>query len=87
MNNNMTIEQEVNREVLLYAVQRKIFCDISGKILDIDTAVLFLGTKDGENAVNIIMDGAVWDENGAASIEKAEALGIVPEIIDGRELV
>jgi hypothetical protein len=34
------LEKKVNRELLKYAVQRQIFCEFSGNVLDVRRAVL-----------------------------------------------
>jgi hypothetical protein len=81
-----TMTQEVNRQVLLYAVQRKMFCDITGQILDVRDSVLVTGEKDGQTVVNLCVKGTAWDDGAEDAKAKAEDLGVVLDIIDGRNL-
>ena len=83
---NKTMEREVNKQVLLYAVQRKMFCDTTGQILDVRDSVLITGTKSGQTVVNLCIKGTVWDD-GKADVEAvAEQNGVTLEVIDGRDL-
>lgn len=81
-----TITDTVNRELLKFAVQRNIFCRISGEVLDIRTAVLITGTKDGANVVNLCVTGEVFDNGRDDMIATATENGVTLEIIDGRAL-
>jgi len=68
--------------VLLFAVQRMIFCEVSQRLLDVRTAVLITG----EGVVPHVLDGEIWDQHAAEVLAAAEAEGFSPEVIDGRVL-
>ncbi|MFR9780430.1 hypothetical protein ACL02O_30825 [Micromonospora sp. MS34] len=78
-------EAHLNREVLLYAVQRQIQCQRTGAILDVRTAVLattVLGDKRG----SWVLTGEAWDEMEEWTRAKAAEIGATLEVIDGRKL-
>lgn len=74
------MKDEINRGILLYAVQRKMFCPECKTVLDVRTAV---HTSRGASDAGVVTCGGCFDE-------VAEQFG--PEvrarldIIDGREL-
>lgn len=72
------ILEEVNHSLLLYAVQRQIFCKPCGSILDIHTAVL-VTADDGSACIC----GRCWDLAENHALKK---LGESANIIDGRLL-
>lgn len=82
-----SIEQEVNKQLLLHMVQRHMFCDISGKILDVDDAVFITGNRGEEIVARHIMTGDVWDDGKARVEALATEAGFTLEVIDGRELL
>lgn len=86
MMNELTTEA-VDREVLLFAVQRQMFCPISKRCLDVDSAVLIQGLREGTLVTSVVVDGSVV---GSAEVEEAKAAaerhGLDIEIIDGRLL-
>ena len=71
-----------DREILRHAVCRMIFCEVSQRILDERTAVLFAGA----GVVPRVMRGEVWDAHGPGVIAAARAVGAEPEVLDGRVL-
>lgn len=70
------------REVLLAAVQRAMFCQITGKVLDRASAVLVIPTQGG----TVVMAAGVWDERHLEVAETAAAANVAFEVYDGREL-
>jgi hypothetical protein len=89
-----SIDQDaaINREVLLGAVMRQIFCQKTGTVLDIRTAVFTTITRDASNdsaAINVavIVTGDAFDAMGGVEHAKATAAtcGGTFEVIDGRD--
>lgn len=85
-------DSAINREVLLAAVMRQIFCQKTGRVLDIRTAVLTTITREADadrKAVNVsvIMTGEAFDAVGGYDHAKATAAtcGGTFEVIDGRD--
>lgn len=76
----------VNRVALRYAVQHQIFCKVSGKILDVRTAVLVTVTTGHDGPGIVVLDGTVWAKVEPDFRAKAAHLGAALEVIDGREL-
>jgi hypothetical protein len=70
------------REVLLAAVRREIFCPISGVILDRSRAVLVMPSQ----GPMVVMDAAVFDEKHEFIASSAAAADVTFEVYDGREL-
>lgn len=77
-----TIEKMADREILRYAVQREIFCPVSGKILDVRRSVLLMG----EGIKTYVVHADVWDEIGYAALDACTEQGLTAEVYDGREL-
>ncbi|SCL70485.1 hypothetical protein GA0070606_5415 [Micromonospora citrea] len=78
-------DAHLNRETLLYAVQRTIQCQRTGAILDVRTAVMvttILGDKRGA----WVLTGEAWDEMEEWTRAKAAEIGATLEVIDGRKL-
>ncbi|MFG3602595.1 hypothetical protein [Micromonospora chersina] len=78
-------QKHLDREVLLYAVQRTIQCQRTGAILDVRTAVMattVLGDKRGA----WVMTGDAWDEMEEWTKAKVAEIGATLEVIDGRKL-
>lgn len=74
-------------------VQRRIFCEVTGAVLDIRTAVMVAihrDTADGPEAACVVMTAAAYDDGGRERIAQVVALAtergsvLVPEVIDGR---
>lgn len=76
----------VNRETLLYAVQRAITCAKTGRVLDVRTAVYYRVVNAEGKAGADVIDGAVWDIIGERIRAHCKAEGIELEVIDGRTL-
>lgn len=74
------LEHTLRRNVLRYAVQRAIFCPVSGDILDMRRAVLFDVTADDGTAGTVVTTAAVFDK-----LKDAPHLQ-VSDVHDGREL-
>lgn len=73
-----------DRLPLLYAIQREIFCERSGRVLDIGRAVLVIAHK-GEDTFSHVLDGPAWDEVSEDVTARLEAIGATVETIDGRD--
>lgn len=66
------IEQEVDRQMVLYIVQRNIFCPVTGEVLDIRTCKWFVD-KDGDPAYVLsptAYDAAVSDERIVTALKE-----------------
>jgi hypothetical protein len=73
------LEKKVNRELLKYAVQRQIFCEFSGNVLDVRRAVLVeTGTR------SWVVSTDRWDEVKDSILSLPELTGKV-NVIDGRD--
>ncbi|MEU8327328.1 hypothetical protein [Micromonospora sp. NPDC048839] len=78
------LDRAVNREVLRAAVARQMFCDQTGKLLDVSDAVLVTVThKSGRGAR--LLSGAAFDEIKEHLTNRSVVLGAELEIIDGRD--
>ncbi|MFI7430733.1 hypothetical protein ACIBPB_27435 [Micromonospora sp. NPDC049836] len=78
-------QKYLDRETLLYAVQRQITCMRTGVVLDVDKAVLattILGEKRGA----WVLTGEAWDEMEEWTKAKVAEIGATLEVIDGRKL-
>lgn len=78
-------QRHLDRETLLYAVQRRITCERTGRVLDVDTAVLVTWIK-GEQRSASVLTGAAWDEVADVVRAKVAEIGATLEVIDGRQL-
>jgi hypothetical protein len=83
------VEQEaaINHQTLLAAVQTAMFCQLTGAILDVRTAVL-ITVKRGEGVSTAVIEtGAAYDEAGKAHVATVRERfpNATIEIIDGRE--
>lgn len=78
-------EKFVQEEALRHAIMTKIFCQISGQVLDIRDAVLFTCTHNGNRGA-VVMKGNRWDAMSEGVLAKAAELGAEVEVIDGRDL-
>lgn len=76
-------QAHIDREALRYAIIRQIFCERSGVVLDIRTAVLATATKDGQSR-SVILAGPAFDEVRDELERRAEAIGAEMTVIDGR---
>jgi hypothetical protein len=81
----LDVDAFVDREVLLFAVQRAITCPRSGVVLDVRTAVYYRVTNFAGKTGSDVVDGAVWDEIEQRTRAVCAARGITLEVIDGRE--
>lgn len=84
----------INRAALLAAVQREIFCPISGMVLDVRTAVLIevhRDTAEGDLMTGVVMTGAAFDAGGRKRVDALAAtmaqrgVTVVATVIDGRD--
>jgi purine-nucleoside phosphorylase len=78
-------EKFLQEETLRHAVMTKIFCQISGQVLDVRDAVLFTCTHNG-NTGAVVMKGDRWDAMSEGVLAKAAEIGAAVEVIDGRAL-
>ncbi len=83
--NDADRDRYVNREVLRHGVMRTITCPRSGRVLDVDRAVMVTTVK-GDSRQAYVLDGAAWDEVESELRAKAAELGREVEVIDGRQL-
>jgi hypothetical protein len=74
----------VNREVLKYAIQRQIFCKVSGRALDIRTSVLVTITTASGTTGSDVFDGSVWDLRADTVTAACAERGWTLDVIDGR---
>ncbi|OKI45095.1 hypothetical protein [Micromonospora sp. CB01531] len=75
----------LNREYLRHAVSREMFCQRTGRVLDVSTAVL-VTVVHGQSRRAVILDGAAFDEVAEGLRSRAATLGASLEILDGRTL-
>jgi len=77
----------VNYQTLLYAVQREMFCQDTGAILDVRRAVLSTVRLPDGAAVALIRTDEAFDRVGGVDLVKATAdhFGGTYEVIDGRD--
>ena len=73
----------VNHALLVYGVQRQIFCQRTGDILDTRRAVMVTITK-GAARQGIMLTGEAWDEVAEDVRASAAEIGAVVEVIEGR---
>ena len=73
----------IDREALKHAVSRHIFCQRTGVVLDVRTAVLFTVIK-GEQRGSMVVAGTAWDAIAERMTAMAEEVGASLEVIDGR---
>ena len=74
----------IDREALKHAVSRHIFCQRTGVILDVRTAVLFTVIK-GEQRGAMVLTGTAWDAIAEQTAALADEAGAALEVIDGRQ--
>lgn len=84
MSNPDTTDLSTDRRVLKYAIQRAIFCPMSGRILDIRKSVLFTVTNAEGVAASKVVDGEVWDTLVDKLTAVATEQNVKLEVIDGR---
>ncbi|WFE47620.1 hypothetical protein [Verrucosispora sp. WMMD1129] len=77
--------RHLDRETLLYAVQRRITCERTGQALDVDSAVMVTGIKDGRRTA-AVLTGEAWDEVAEHVLAKLAEIGATVKVIDGRQL-
>lgn len=83
-----TFTREIQRQALRYAVQRAIFCPVTGEVLDMRRAVDVTVRRNGAIATTMVMAAHAWDTQGPAAMSAvSEAFPDATwEILDGREL-
>jgi len=72
------VQQEVDRQMVLFIVQRNIFCPVSGNVLDLRTCKWFVDA-DGDPAY--VVDPEVYDKVVAqpATVEALAERGLYPK--------
>jgi hypothetical protein len=75
----------INREALRHAVSHRIFCERTGAVLDVRTAVLFTVSK-GEKRGAMVLTGTAWDAIAERMTALADEAGATVQLIDGRQL-
>lgn len=84
--NGEDVDKIIDREALLFAVQRQITCKRSGKVLDVRDAVLLtLVGANGKRAAECFAP-EVWDKVDVNLRARAAEVGATIEVIDGRKL-
>lgn len=76
------MSREGQRQVLLAAVQREIFCPVSKEVLDVRSAVLVIPSV----GRSVVMTAAVFDEKAEILVVGTAAADVTFEVYDGREL-
>jgi len=81
-----SVEQATDEAMLLAMVQRSIFCEFSGVILDRKSAVLIQArTADGTDASGpFVMDAKVFDARAEELRKVLAARGLTMAVTDGR---
>jgi len=82
-NPGLTEDMVASREALRHAVQRHITCPFSGRLLDIRTAVLVEGYKDGRQIAASISDPEHFAAREAEIRRAADEHGITLVITRG----
>ncbi|MEU4155716.1 hypothetical protein [Actinoplanes sp. NPDC026670] len=77
------IDAALDKADLLHAVQTKIFCDKSGRVLDVRDAVLVKVQK-GRAVGRMVLVGEVYDALAESIAQTAEQTGATLTVIDGR---
>jgi hypothetical protein len=77
-------QRSADREALRYCVQRAIFCEITGQVLDVRRAVALITELPSGQKSTIVMTAATWDERKGALFEALPDLKA--RMLDGREL-
>lgn len=83
----------MNRELIKYAVQRKIFCDLTGNVLDMARAVVIDVEADQKVIAHMVLTASAWDEAGESIMARLAHMtetGQVPapvviDVLDGRD--
>jgi hypothetical protein len=75
------IEEAVNREFLRYEVQKQVFCDYTGNVLDVRRTVLV--NVDAGSGASYVMDASHWDKVKDGLLE---AFPGKVTVVDGREI-
>ena len=73
----------IDREALRHAVSHRIFCERTGAVLDVRTAVLVTVIK-GEKRGAMVLTGTAWDAIAERMEALADQAGATVEVIDGR---
>ena len=74
--------RRAQRTVVLDAVRRVMFCQATGRLLDVDTTVVLIPST----GAPVVVDAQVWDEQ-QEKVTGALPEGVTLEVYDGRELV
>jgi len=80
------IQRQVDRSSLRFYVQRAIFCQVTGKILDQRRAVAVRAEDSAGRGATIVMTADAWDASKEKMLANAAAAGLKTEVLDGREL-
>lgn len=80
------VDNAVDLETLRYAVGKVMFCQKTGMVLDVRTAVMVTAGKDGEQPMTRVVTGEVWDSVAAEFMAGAENIGARVQVLDGREM-
>jgi hypothetical protein len=68
------MRDKLNEEVYRHAIGKLIFCPVTGRVLDIRTAVV-VESSDGERIITIVSPEG-WTERGEAVLAKAPNLRV-----------
>lgn len=70
------------REVVKAAVQRAMFCQFTGHLLDMKRTVVLMSAEQG----TVVLEAELWDERKDAVAAALAKSGTTLEVYDGREL-
>lgn len=88
MGDDIDRDAYVNYQTLLYAVQRQMFCQATGVVLNVRSAVLSSVSLPDGRAAALIRTAEAYDEVGGLDQVKAVTAafpGATYEVIDGRD--
>lgn len=87
----MNLEDKINREILRHAVGKQIKCLMSGKVLDVKSALMItLGMPSGRTAMQVYDMDEIGDHVENVILPHLRSLAsqgkLTFEVLDGREL-
>jgi hypothetical protein len=80
------VRRHIDKSSLRFYVQRQIFCQITGQVLDVRRAVALRAEDPAGHTATVVMTGDAWDASKEKVLANAAAGGIKTEVLDGREL-
>jgi hypothetical protein len=80
------LRHRVEKETLKFHVQRAIFCQVTGRVLDVRRAVALRAEDPAGRTATVVMTGDAWDANKKRLLANAAAAALKTEVLDGRQL-